>query len=200
MSNTNDIFDDSLEEGVKTALGSFLAQSPLGKVLFYIVALFLFFGIGIVSRDNPQEFIWAPIVAVGATIYSMSGWKDISSSLARFMRICMLILASAALLTGLYIGFVHIPTDDYNRAIAYMEKGDYAQAKKCFKLLEDFKDSKEKGIECEEGIKYMHTYNQALSYMQKGHYAQAKMIFDSLGSFRDSEEKALECTEHLHQP
>lgn len=62
-------------------------------------------------------------------------------------------LALAALLLGTGVGYVYI-SDDYNLAMSWMQEGRYEKAQGLFEVLEGFRDSTEKAVECENYLLY----------------------------------------------
>ena len=74
----------------------------------------------------------------------------------------------------------------YERALAHMEKGGFAEAVELFEDLENYKDSKDKVKEA--------MYAQAEKYLQDKNYEQAYEAFYKAGDFKDSGDRAKEAS------
>lgn len=71
--------------------------------------------------------------------------------------------------------------DDYNNAIALMEKGEDREATEIFTELGDYKDSS-------KHVKNIEDYREARNLMDSGEFEEAVEIFEGLGDFRASKE------------
>ena len=107
------------------------------------------------------------------------------------IAVASLICIMGLILVGVVMKTI-IPNNNYNKAVELMEKEDYEEALEAFNSLGDYKDSKEKAAECQNGIDDAN-YNAALELMEKEDYEEALEAFDSLGGYKDSKEKAAEC-------
>ncbi len=74
----------------------------------------------------------------------------------------------------------------YERALAHMEKGGFAEAVELFEDLENYKDSKDKVKEA--------MYAQAEKYLQDKNYEQAYEAFYKAGDYKDSGDRAKEAS------
>lgn len=79
--------------------------------------------------------------------------------------------------------------DDYERAIALMDEGNYEEAITVFTELGDYEDSTIKLEECKNSL----DYNKAVVLLAEEKFGEALTIFLSLGDYRDSVSKAKEC-------
>lgn len=209
MSDTNDILDDILEENARSSLARWLAHTPLGGWFIYACGLFMLLGAGISTAPREQEdflkFFLLGSFLVGFSLLLMLKISVRAKGIAA-LAAALLFLGSA--LTGTF----YIPIEDYDRAVAYMENGDYARAQELFEELKGFRDSPERAAECGDWVQYMREnrpagafwapdydkdYARALEYMEQGRYELARVWFDWLGKCRDSQEKAQECVNYI---
>ena len=103
------------------------------------------------------------------------------------VSIIAVIIAFVAVLTT-----VIIPTGKYNDAVSLMESGNYPEAIAAFEALGNYKDSKEKINECEQGITDGE-YNNAVSLMESGKYEEAIAAFEALDGYKDSATHIANC-------
>ena len=76
------------------------------------------------------------------------------------------------------------PSNEYEKACALMDDGEYDDAIEIFEDLGDYKDCSEKITESK--------YQKALRTLDDGEYTIAEELFKELGDYRDSEDMALE--------
>lgn len=209
MSDTNDILDEVLKEAAKSFLGRWLAPTQLGGWFLYTSGLFMLFGAGLATSPRQQE-MFLPFFLLGGFL--------VGFPLLLMLKISVKAKGIAALAAALLFlssaipGTFYIPIEDYDRAVAYMENGDYARAQELFEELKGFRDSPERAAECEGWVQYMREnrptgafwapdydkdYARALEYMEQGRYELARVWFDWLGKCRDSQEKVQECVNYI---
>lgn len=82
-----------------------------------------------------------------------------------------------SLITGIII-FFNSKYYKYNTATEYMKKGNYENAEKTYKTLNEYKDSKNKIMECK--------YQRAKIYLKDEKYIKAIKILSSITSYKDS--------------
>ena len=97
----------------------------------------------------------------------------IGSSLAAVIAVVLLLVT------------VIIPSVKYNKANELMNAGEYEEAISAFKVLDGFKDSEDKILECQ--------YYKANELMNAGEYDRAISVFHDLDGFKDSDDKKMEC-------
>lgn len=160
MSNMNDLWEDALEEGVKTAVGTALGRSKLGGWIMYFISLYSAFcaGGGIGGYAANSEWSALILVAFGfLALFFLLSIVWLSPS-AKCMRVMLIVVGVVFLL-----GFVIIWDDEvthhqyaYNRALNYMQNGDYEQATEELNYLAEieYKDCAEKLEECNNWIQY----------------------------------------------
>ena len=203
--------DSHTIDTVSAALGTLLARSPIGGYILWGGGLFMLFGAGAsIAPENgtdPLKFFVAGLFLVGFALL-------LALHISNRAKFVMLIISAAVYCIGLFTGLVYLPAQKYNQASAYMNQGNYAQAKDLFEdlSLRNHKDSAQRAAECEAWLRYMNShrqgsgltdaqlqedYNRTLGYMEAGQYKLAKVWFDWLGDYRDSPEKALECTNYI---
>ena len=93
----------------------------------------------------------------------------------------LIILAGAAFAVW---KLVITPSNEYEKACALMDDGEYDDAIEIFEDLGDYKDCSEKITESK--------YQKALRTLDDGEYTIAEELFKELGDYRDSEDMALE--------
>lgn len=91
------------------------------------------------------------------------------------------IIASAFLVTTKVI----IPNSKYNNAVKLMDAGKYEEAIGAFSLLDGYKDSADKILECK--------YDHAVALMNAGKYVDAISAFEALDGRKDSSSMIDEC-------
>ncbi len=87
------------------------------------------------------------------------------------------------LITSLYFLF---PILKYESATKNFNQGSYLEAQAIFLELEDFKDSKQKVIECK--------YNIASEYLENKKYLESLNIFEEIKDYSDSSQRIIETT------
>lgn len=87
------------------------------------------------------------------------------------------------LITSLYFLF---PILKYESATKKFNQGSYLEAQAIFLELENFKDSKQKVIECK--------YNIASEYLENKKYLESLNIFEEIKDYSDSSQKIIEAT------
>lgn len=98
------------------------------------------------------------------------------------------VIVSVFLLTTKVI----IPNGKYNNAVKLMDAGKYEEAIGAFSLLDGYKDSADRIVECETAI-LDGKYHDAVALMEAGKYKDAISAFDVLKGHRDSTDKITEC-------
>lgn len=83
-----------------------------------------------------------------------------------------------AIALAIVMDAVIIPNNKYNGAIALMNDGKYEDAISVFEVLDGYKDSATKVMECK--------YGQAIALMNASEYEKAVLVFEELGDFKDS--------------
>ena len=91
------------------------------------------------------------------------------------------------------INTVIIPNNEYKKAVALMDAGQYKEAIAAFEALDGHKDSEEKIADCETAI-LDEKYDAAVALMDAGQYSEAITAFKVLGTHRDSAQKVADCT------
>lgn len=102
---------------------------------------------------------------------------------AKIGVIAAAILAVVAIVAVL-VTQVIIPSSKYNKAISYMDGGNYKEAIVAFEALEGYKDSVQKIQECE--------YQKAVNLMDQGQYDEAIAAFRGMDGYKDSAELIIE--------
>lgn len=93
-------------------------------------------------------------------------------------------IAAVAVLTVVCITFIS-PMLHYSSAVNLLETGNYSKAADTFEKIKDYKDSKDKIIECK--------YLEAIDLMKNEKYTEAIAIFETIRVYSDSEDKIDEC-------
>lgn len=83
---------------------------------------------------------------------------------------------------------VIIPGIRYDIALATEKCGSYAEAAELYEKLGNFKDSKERAVQCREAAN-KDEYSEATALTEAGEYEMAAQIFAALGDYADSPEK-----------
>ena len=104
------------------------------------------------------------------------------------------VVAVAVVLGGILWGTVLKPGNDYKKAQALMEAGQYEKAEAAFEALGDYRDSAEQVQEAQQAQK-PGAYQQADTLMKFGQYPGAAIAFSKLGDYRDSAQRAKEAGE-----
>ena len=81
---------------------------------------------------------------------------------------------------------------EYQKAFQLKKQENYRDAGKVFNLLNDYKDSHEEAVECNE-LEQARIYSLGLQKMHNAEYLEALTIFQGLGTYQDSLEKIKEC-------
>ena len=81
----------------------------------------------------------------------------------------------------------------YNQGAAYLEQGDYAQARDVFTALGEYEDAPILAVYAEKGI----AYTAAKAAMTQGEFDSAISSFERLSGFKDSEDLLEECRHAL---
>lgn len=81
----------------------------------------------------------------------------------------------------------------YNQGAAYLEQGDYAQAREIFLALGEYEDAPVLALYAEKGVEYIATKE----VMAQGDFGAAIDRFEALRGFKDSEALAEECRHAL---
>ena len=113
------------------------------------------------------------------------------------------VLAAAIFAVVIIVTQVIIPNNNYNRAVALMDNGQYEEAIATFEALDDYKDSVERIAVCEIAIqkaeqealiaKLSAEYDVAIALMNDGKYEEAMTAFAAMESFKDSAELIVTC-------
>ena len=83
-------------------------------------------------------------------------------------------------------------TISYNEGVSFLAENKYDSAQAIFNSLGDFKDSKNKIIECENARMQL-TYDAAVVLMDNKAYDQAILIFNGIVDFKDSKKQIARC-------
>ena len=81
----------------------------------------------------------------------------------------------------------------YNQGAAYLEQGDYAQAKEIFMALGEYEDAPVLAVYAEKGV----AYTSAKEAMAQNDFESAVSSFEALSGFKDSGELLEECQRAL---
>lgn len=87
---------------------------------------------------------------------------------------------------------VIIPNQNYNAAVALMQKGEINSAILAFEAMNGYKDSEAKITEC-HGILRENTYQYALAKMEEGKYEEAIEVFSRFKEYKDSADQIEVC-------
>lgn len=87
----------------------------------------------------------------------------------------------------------------YDRAVSFMNNGDYEKALIEFRNLEGYNDSASKASRCED-LLCRPTYLKAIGLMNRGEYDEARSTFWSIYDYKDSAEKVIQCDELQYGP
>lgn len=79
---------------------------------------------------------------------------------------------------------------DYQKASAYLEKGDYEQAERAFLALGDYKDSRQKAEQAKTAALDA-VYDEAVRAQEANNLDKAKELFLSLGDYKDAKDPAI---------
>ncbi len=140
--------------------------------------------------------------------------KSKKSKLIVILLLCVLIFAAVFLSAYFYI----IPNSNYNKAISYIDDGEYEKAIVLLEELGGFKDAqslieqtknkakedKETGelksfsdgedeANSAEDCNFILAYSRGLSAFERKEYSRAREIFSSLGTYKESESYAILC-------
>ncbi|MBQ9038540.1 MAG: TIR domain-containing protein [Clostridia bacterium] len=83
---------------------------------------------------------------------------------------------------------------NYQSAESMMRNGKYNDAIRAFQVLQGYRDSREKILECEECIR-SEAYTRAKDWQDKEQWDDAASAFEKLGDYRDSQQQAKNCLE-----
>ena len=111
-------------------------------------------------------------------------WEQAQARAKRNKKIAALSAAALCLVIAFVIVLttVIIPNNNYNKALALMEDGKYADAILAFEALDGYKDSNEMILECK--------YRSALALMDTGSIVEAYEALIALEGYEDSADKA----------
>ena len=98
---------------------------------------------------------------------------------------CVCVVIAFAILLDTVI----IPGSKYNKAVALMEAGKYTEAINAFVLLEGYKDSYVKILQCH--------YENAVELLEAGNHKKAAMMFGAAGDYKDAKEKSFALWEDI---
>ena len=85
-----------------------------------------------------------------------------------------------------------LPSNRYNSAIAMMNRGEYENAVASFEAMGDYKDSRQKIIDCQNLIKDRQ-YDLAIQTMNDGDYEAAIESFTTMENYKDSRQMIIDC-------
>ena len=117
-----------------------------------------------------------------------------SQSAPKENRNKLLLVAAAAVavvLGGIFWGMGKL-AQDYEKAQALMDAGQYNQAQTAFEALGSYQDSAQKAKDAQKQEENQSAYQQAQALMDFGQYPGAAIAFSKLGDYQDSEERAQE--------
>ncbi len=98
----------------------------------------------------------------------------------------------------LVLNYVIVPINQYNKAVALADAGEYEQAIAAFEAMGDYKDSDKKILDCKGFIKE-NQYQKAVALQESGEYEQAIAALEVLGDYKDSNQKILECKDQIKE-
>ena len=143
--------------------------------------------------QNPQQPYYNPLMYSGrlpVTAQPQKKAKGQSVKKKINKKLVIIIVSIAAghiILAGAAFAvwkLVITPSNEYEKACALMDDGEYDDAIEIFEDLGDYKDCSEKITESK--------YQKALRTLDDGEYTIAEELFKELGDYRDSEDMALE--------
>ena len=109
---------------------------------------------------------------------------------AKMRKIGILMAAvAAAVCAVLVVTKVIIPNSHYQKALSYMENGDYDRAMQLFSELAGYKDSAEKAQTCSEQTVLENAYVDANTLLSNGQYDDAIAAFGEISTYKDAAEK-----------
>ena len=111
-------------------------------------------------------------------------WEQAQARAKRNKKITALSAAALCLVIAFVIVLttVIIPNSNYNKALAWMDDGKYADAILAFEALDGYKDSNNKMLECK--------YKNAIALMDAGNIVEAYEALIALDGYKDSADKA----------
>lgn len=104
----------------------------------------------------------------------------------KYVAVTVAILGTLATV-ALVICFIIIPNNIYKNAMELYNNEKYAEAKIIFMSLDDFSDSKQMALACDEAANEK-LYLKAGTLFESKEYEEAIAIYETLGSYKDSEE------------
>lgn len=117
------------------------------------------------------------------TIETEKATEVLEKKKIKILPIFILFAVAIILITSFYFLF---PIFKYESATKKFNQGSYLEAQAIFLELEDFKDSKQKVIECK--------YNIASEYLENKKYLESLNIFEEIKDYSDSSQKIIEAT------
>lgn len=138
-------------------------------------------------RDSDQKIdaCYAKIDAINERIKQHAIEKERKKKKAIITTIIVAIIIAIIIAAILVVTKVVIPNNNYNNAIDLMESGKYSEAISALEMLDGYKDSADKIIECH--------YLSALELMDAEKYTEAISAFTSLDGYKDSKDMILLC-------
>ena len=147
-------------------------------------------GVSQVSKNYWEDYQAKASKNVSA--YQSKIQKENDAQKAKRNKIILAILASAcAIALIIYMTVIH-PAQQYSKAIVLLDSGKFHEAIAVFEDLEDYKDSEEMIIMCQEGITEQR-YQDGLAKYKNGDYEDARLIFMELGSYKACQSFLHEC-------
>ena len=143
--------------------------------------------------QNPQQPYYNPLMYSGRLPVTAQPQKKAKGQSVKKKINKKLVIIIVSIAAGLIIlagaafavwKLVITPSNEYEKACALMDDGEYDDAIEIFEDLGDYKDCSEKITESK--------YQKALRTLDDGEYTIAEELFKELGDYRDSEDMALE--------
>lgn len=103
------------------------------------------------------------------------------------------VLGTILLIIAVCICFTGCKKADYQDAVLLQDAGAYDAALERFLLLEGYKDSTERAMECSNAI----SYREASTLLDEEKYDKAFSIFSSLGDYQDAAQLAALCQDWI---
>lgn len=121
--------------------------------------------------------------------------REQAAAEARKKRMTRLLVAGVAVVAAAVLTKnLLLPLIRYNKAVAKMEAGQYAEAIQDFEALEGFWHSEDQILACRDGIRE-DKYQAAAALMRQEAYDDALTVFLEIEDYRDSEEQIAQCRE-----
>ena len=171
----------------------------MGKQLFSAIPLtcnVVLFGYTIFNLKKASEIIgsmgaavfiipFGLILMIVGVVLSVLWKTDIKTKKSTIIAGVILVLSVVLSISSLFVVDMVEKSQSYKEAVRFMKEEKYDDAIEKFKILEDYKDSKDKVLECQ--------YLSAEAEEKDGDFETAIEIYTSLKDYKDSKDKILEC-------